>query len=177
MSAIDDLPSAGLTQLPTQFGYFELDLIHVVNGTPHVVLVRDRDRSTVPLVRIHSACATGDLLGSLRCDCGPQLEASKRLLADEAHAFLFYCQQEGRGIGLAAKVRAYQLQDQGLDTVEANVALSLPPDAREYSFVASYLLNRSVRAVKLLSNNPDKCEALRSAGIHVERVPRPQRDQ
>jgi GTP cyclohydrolase II len=124
-----------------------------------------------PVVRIHSQCLTGDVFGSLRCDCRLQLELALKKIADEGAGILLYEQQEGRGIGLMAKLKAYELQDEGLDTVEANVELGFAPDCRAYELPAEVLKLLGVRAVRLITNNPEKVAALETAGIEVtERV-------
>lgn len=125
------------------------------------------------LVRVHSECLTGDLLGSLRCDCGSQLASSLDLIASEGRGVLIYLRgHEGRGIGLAHKIRAYELQDQGLDTVEANLAQGLPADSRDYAVAAAVLADLGVQRVRLLTNNPAKTDGLGSYGVVVtERVP------
>lgn len=143
----------------------------------HVALVigaQTGDRA--PLVRLHSECLTGDILGSLKCDCGPQLDAALREMAREAEqggwGVLLYLRQEGRGIGLINKLRAYELQDQGFDTVDANNRLGLPTEARDFPVAARMLELLGVRAIRLMTNNPAKVEALRGAGVTVtERVP------
>ena len=144
----------------------------------HVALVigqQSADRA--PLVRLHSECLTGDVLGSLKCDCGPQLDAALAAMADEANknsgwGVLLYLRQEGRGIGLINKLRAYQLQDQGFDTVDANTRLGLPNEARDFPVAARMLDLLGVRTVRLLTNNPAKVAALEAAGVVVaERVP------
>jgi GTP cyclohydrolase II len=136
-----------------------------------VALVMGDVHSSPPIVRIHSQCLTGDVFGSLRCDCRLQLELALRTIAAEGAGILLYEQQEGRGIGLMAKLTAYELQDQGLDTVEANVELGFAPDCREYELPAEALKLLGVNAVRLMTNNPDKVSALQTAGIEVtERV-------
>jgi GTP cyclohydrolase II len=136
-----------------------------------VALVMGDVHSTPPLVRIHSQCLTGDVFGSLRCDCRLQLELALGKIAEEGAGILLYEQQEGRGIGLMAKLKAYELQDAGLDTVEANVKLGFEADYREYEMPAHVLKQLGVSVVRLITNNPDKVAALESAGIAVtERV-------
>ena len=136
-----------------------------------VALVMGDIHSTPPLVRIHSQCLTGDVFGSLRCDCRLQLEQAMRQIAAEGAGILLYEQQEGRGIGLMAKLRAYELQDQGMDTVEANVELGFAADCRAYELPADVLKLMGVKAVRLITNNPEKVAALETAGIAVvERV-------
>jgi GTP cyclohydrolase II len=125
-----------------------------------------------PLLRIHSQCLTGDVFHSLRCDCRSQLELALNLIAEEGRGILIYEHQEGRGIGLLNKLRAYELQDEGLDTVEANVRLGFKADLRSYQMPAEILQYFGVRSVRLLSNNPDKIAALERNGVHVaERIP------
>ncbi|MFZ0395648.1 MAG: GTP cyclohydrolase II [Terracidiphilus sp.] len=136
-----------------------------------VALVMGDVHTAVPLVRIHSQCLTGDVFGSLRCDCRLQLEMALGKIAAEGAGILLYEQQEGRGIGLMAKLRAYELQDKGLDTVEANVELGFAPDCRAYELPAEVLKKLGVGAVRLMTNNPEKVAALEAAGIEVtERV-------
>ena len=137
-----------------------------------VVLVMGELRSAPPLVRIHSQCLTGDVFHSLRCDCRQQLELALSMIADEGAGILIYEQQEGRGIGLMAKLQAYELQDSGLDTVEANERLGFKADEREFALPAEILKSLGVGGVRLLSNNPDKVDALQRAGVKVvERIP------
>jgi GTP cyclohydrolase II len=137
-----------------------------------VALVMGDVRSAPPLVRIHSQCLTGDVFGSLRCDCRSQLEMALAMIAEEGAGVLIYEQQEGRGIGLMAKLRAYELQDSGLDTVEANQRLGFKADHREFTLPAEILKSLGISSVRLLSNNPDKVAALERGGIQVtERVP------
>jgi len=127
--------------------------------------------STPPLVRIHSQCLTGDVFASMRCDCRQQLELALSMIADAGAGILIYEQQEGRGIGLMAKIQAYELQDRGLDTIEANEKLGFDSDYRQYVLPAEMLKQLDVRAVRLISNNPDKVAALENAGIDVvERI-------
>ncbi|MGD0893959.1 MAG: GTP cyclohydrolase II [Terracidiphilus sp.] len=136
-----------------------------------VALVMGDIHAAPPLVRIHSQCLTGDVFGSLRCDCRLQLELALGAIADAGAGILLYEQQEGRGIGLMAKLKAYELQDQGMDTVEANVELGFAADCRAYELPAEVLKLLGVKAVKLITNNPEKVAALESAGIAVvERV-------
>ena len=136
-----------------------------------VALVMGDVKSAPPLVRIHSQCLTGDVFGSLRCDCRLQLELALSRIAAEGRGILLYEQQEGRGIGLMAKLKAYELQDQGFDTVEANVELGYKPDCREFELPAEVLKLLGVHAVRLITNNPEKVEALESAGVRVvERI-------
>jgi GTP cyclohydrolase II len=137
-----------------------------------VALVMGDIHSSPPLVRIHSQCLTGDVFGSLRCDCRQQLEMALSMIAENGAGILLYEQQEGRGIGLMAKLQAYELQDQGLDTVEANERLGFKADHREFALPAEILKAIGVSRVRLLSNNPDKVAALEKGGIVVaERVP------
>ena len=137
-----------------------------------VALVMGDVQSAAPLVRIHSQCLTGDVFGSLRCDCRQQLEMALSMITEEGAGILIYEQQEGRGIGLMPKLQAYELQDSGLDTVEANEQLGFKADHREFALPAEILKTLGVRQVRLLSNNPDKVAALERAGIRVaERVP------
>ena len=142
------------------------------DGTEHVALVIGAPGGKPPLVRLHSECLTGDIFGSLKCDCGPQLRAALRLIAGEGGGILLYLRDEGRGIGLANKIRAYALQDRGLDTVDANRRLGFPDDARDYALAGAMLRGLGVESVRLLTNNPAKVRGLEEAGINVvERVP------
>ena len=144
------------------------------NGKPEeaVALVMGDVHTAPPLVRVHSQCLTGDVFGSLRCDCRQQLEMALAMVAEEGAGILIYEQQEGRGIGLMPKLQAYELQDAGLDTVEANEKLGFKADHREFALPAEILKALGVKAVRLLSNNPDKVAALENAGVQVsERVP------
>jgi GTP cyclohydrolase II len=162
---------------PTRWGQFRIHgfrLEPVQNGKPEeaVALVMGDVHAVPPLVRVHSQCLTGDVFGSLRCDCRQQLEMALSMIADEGAGILIYEQQEGRGIGLMPKLQAYELQDSGLDTVEANEKLGFKADHREFALPAEILKALGVKQVRLLSNNPEKVAALESAGIGViERVP------
>jgi GTP cyclohydrolase II len=160
--------------LPTRFGTFRIVIFHD-DGTQAetVALIHGDIRGEAPaLVRLHSECLTGDVLGSLRCDCGEQLEVALALIAASPCGVLLYMRQEGRGIGLLNKIRAYALQDTGLDTVDANTALGLPVDSRDYSPAAAILRHLGLLQVRLLTNNPAKWQALERHGVHVvERVP------
>jgi 3,4-dihydroxy 2-butanone 4-phosphate synthase/GTP cyclohydrolase II len=160
-------------KLPTRFGEFEiLGIEGKTEQESAVALVRGKIRGSSPLVRIHSQCFTGDTLASERCDCRAQLELSLRKIAEADSGVLLYLPQEGRGIGLMNKLRAYELQDRGMDTVEANEELGFAADSRDYGFSAEALRLLGVRRVRLLSNNPDKVQQLEKAGIEVvERVP------
>jgi len=175
-SAVQQVASA---DFPTRWGHFR---IYGFRGNfasdgqsrveEAVTLVMGDVKSEPPLVRIHSQCLTGDVFHSLRCDCRQQLELSLESIAAEGAGILVYEQQEGRGIGLMAKLQAYELQDAGLDTVEANEQLGFKADHREFALPAEILKALGVTAVRLLSNNPDKVEALERAGVRVvERVP------
>jgi GTP cyclohydrolase II len=138
----------------------------------HVALVIGRRDASAPVVRLHSECLTGDILGSLKCDCGPQLHAALHAMADAPWGILLYLRQEGRGIGLINKLRAYQLQDQGFDTVDANIRLGFPVEARDFGIAARMLALLSVNAVRLMTNNPEKVQRLSEHGIKVvERLP------
>jgi GTP cyclohydrolase II len=162
------------TQLPTKWGRFHaLGFERRVDTKLEtgVALIMGDVLSTTPLVRIHSECLTGDVLGSQRCDCGEQLNRAMRAIANEGAGIVIYERQEGRGIGLMAKLKAYQLQDQGFDTVEANEHLGFEADARDYLLPAGILQLLGVTRVRLLTNNPQKVAALENAGIEVaERV-------
>lgn len=142
------------------------------DGQDHVALVIGQPDDSVPVVRLHSECLTGDIFGSLKCDCGPQLDAALRTMADASWGVLLYLRQEGRGIGLINKMRAYMLQDQGFDTVDANLRLGFPVEARDFKIAARMLHLLHISAVRLLTNNPEKVAALAAEGVAVvERLP------
>lgn len=160
-------------RLPTEWGVFEMHGFETEAGQEHVALTMGNISDGLPvLTRIHSECLTGDALFSKKCDCGPQLEAAMKAVQQAGRGVIVYLRQEGRGIGLINKIRAYRLQDSGLDTVEANVQLGLPVDARDFR-LAKYIYDHlGVGEVKLLTNNPEKVQTLLDAGINVvERIP------
>ncbi len=162
-------------RIPTGWGDFTAYVYEsVLDGEQHVAMVRgDLAASDATLVRVHSECLTGDVFGSMRCDCGVQLDAAMKLIADEGAGVLVYLRgHEGRGIGIGHKIRAYELQDEGHDTVDANVALGLPVDSREYGIGAQILVDLGVTAMRLITNNPAKYGGLDGFGLDiVERVP------
>lgn len=161
-------------RLPTETGEFQIIGYRSLNSSEEfVVLVKGEMNPDVPtLVRIHSQCLTGDVFGSIKCDCGPQLHKAMELIEAEGRGAVVYQQQEGRGIGILNKIRAYALQDAGADTVEANERLGFEIDAREYQQCAEILFDLGLCQVRVLSNNPDKIQALEEAGLRViERVP------
>ncbi|MHA3065900.1 GTP cyclohydrolase II [Lacticaseibacillus saniviri] len=174
MHAIDAEQSMTKVHLPTKYGDFMLESFATADQeAPTLLITKGELQPDEPLLlRVHSECLTGDVFGSLRCDCGEQLERAMQLIEAEGHGAILYLRQEGRGIGLANKLRAYQLQEQGLDTVEANVKLGFAPDARDYGLVAAILHQKHIQQVRLMTNNPDKIDQLTALGIDViERVP------
>ena len=161
-------------RLPTAYGEFTaVAFREVLTGKHHVALVRgDVEGREDVLVRVHSECLTGDVFHSLRCDCGEQLELALRRIAGEERGVLLYMSQEGRGIGLLAKLRAYELQENGLDTVEANLQLGFPPDAREYGIGSQILADLGLTTIRILTNNPRKITGIEGFGLRVvEQVP------
>lgn len=160
-------------RLPTEWGVFQMHGFEEASGQEHIALVMgDVADGEAVLARVHSECLTGDALFSQKCDCGPQLQAAMQAVQAAGRGVIVYLRQEGRGIGLINKIRAYQLQDQGLDTVEANLALGLPIDARDFSLAQEILAHLQVKHVRLLTNNPEKVATLQATGIQVtERVP------
>lgn len=168
------------SNLPTEFGDFRLmvfhwedDAAHPELSRQHLALIRGdvRDKDDVP-VRIHSECLTGEVFGSLKCDCRGQLIAAQEWIAANNYGIILYLRQEGRGIGLANKIKAYALQEQGADTIEANLKLHLPVDARQYDMAAAILRYLHVYSIKLLTNNPEKMQRIQELGIKIEeRIP------
>lgn len=177
----------GLTQtsepvtVPTPHGVFLMQAFGFADGSEHLALTalpaegRSQNRSQVnqaPLVRIHSECATGDIFGSYRCDCGPQLAQALEMMVEQGGVLIYMRNHEGRGIGLVNKLRAYALQDAGLDTLDANLSLGLPADARDYTQAVVMIKELGIRELRLLTNNPAKAEALAELGLTItELVP------
>lgn len=156
--------------LPTAYGNFQIVVFKSVKGNlEHVALVKGESFKKPPMVRVHSQCLTGDTFSSLRCDCREQLHQSMRLIGSSEAGIILYLNQEGRGLGLTNKIKAYSLQDQGYDTVEANHALGFPADARQYKIAADILKDLEIYKINLLTNNPDKAAQLTSHGITVKR--------
>lgn len=158
------------SKLPTEFGDYMIHLYQDLTTTiEHVALVMGNVlKQENVLVRVHSECLTGDIFSSKRCDCGEQLKMAQQLIATEGSGAIIYLRDhEGRGIGLANKIRAYALQDSGLDTVEANIALGLPVDSRTFDVAAEILLDLEIKSIRLMSNNPSKCGALKTHGTTI----------
>lgn len=172
-ASVPPLEKIASAQLPTAEATFTMTVFRAEDGKEHMVLsLGDLKAEPPPLVRIHSECLTGDALGSLRCDCGPQLQEAMHRIAVEGRGAILYLRQEGRGIGLGNKIRAYALQDQGVDTVDANHQLGFPDDARDYRLAVALLCEMGVCRLRLLTNNPRKVASLAADGIEVvDRVP------
>ncbi len=158
-----------VSDFPSQFGHFRIvGFVNNRDGKDHIIIQKgDIDDGENMLVRIHSACLTGDSLGSLRCDCGSQLREALKLIEKEGRGMVLYHQEEGRGIGLLNKLRAYALQDGGMDTWEANVRLGFQADERDYAIPIEMLKKLGVKSVRLLTNNPEKVEAVEKYGLKV----------
>ena len=168
-----DPPFFAHTRLPTEHGEFDVRVLRDADGREHVALsVGDLRGAEGVLVRMHSECMTSEVFGSLKCDCKAQLDAALARIQEVGRGLVIYLRQEGRGIGLGNKIRAYALQSQGKDTVEANTELGFAPDLRSYDLAAAILHDLEVASVTLLTNNPDKLQALEQAGVEVaERLP------
>ena len=163
-----------VADFPSEFGNFRIiGFVNNKDGKDHIVVLKGEvGEGEAMLTRVHSACLTGDSLGSRRCDCGPQLREALKRIEREGRGVVLYHQEEGRGIGLVNKLRAYALQDKGYDTLEANIALGFQPDERDYRIPAEMLKKLGIKSVRLLTNNPEKVEQLEISGVKVlERVP------
>lgn len=169
---LDDYSDA---EIETEYGHFAIRAYRSEDERPETVVLLHKDDDwkpgIVPLVRVHSECLTGDVFGSLQCDCHAQLVMSLTMLGSSPYGILIYLRQEGRGIGLYNKLRAYRLQARGMDTVEANLAIGEPPDLRDYKDAADILADLGVSEMKLLTNNPDKVSQLQGYGFRVHRLP------
>jgi 3,4-dihydroxy 2-butanone 4-phosphate synthase/GTP cyclohydrolase II len=167
--------------LPTEFGQFRAyayrNTLEENDCRTHIALIKGdianaSDSKAGVLVRVHSECLTGDVFGSLRCDCGPQLHAALKMIEDEGAGVLLYMRQEGRGIGIANKLKAYKLQEEGMDTVDANIALGYAPDLRDYGIGAQILMDLGLKKIRLMTNNPQKVIGLEGYGIQIlDRIP------
>ncbi|NEQ64811.1 MAG: GTP cyclohydrolase II [Symploca sp. SIO2D2] len=174
LSSKASMKTSSLVNLPTRYGTCKIKLyLDKQTNKEHIALIVGKLKSdSIPLVRLHSECLTGDVFGSLRCDCGSQLNLALKLMSENGSGVLLYLRQEGRGIGLEKKLEAYFIQDQGYDTVEANTILGFPPDLRDYSIGAQMLLDLGINQIRLLTNNPLKIKQLERHEIKVvERIP------
>ncbi|HQU84491.1 MAG TPA: GTP cyclohydrolase II [Pyrinomonadaceae bacterium] len=173
-TVVKTVEKAAEARLPTEFGEFRIAGYRSLTSNEEFVCVYKGDlkeNAAIP-VRIHSQCLTGDVFHSIKCDCGPQLQRALETIEKEGRGVIVYQQQEGRGIGIINKIRAYALQDEGADTIEANLRLGLDVDAREYHQCVEILRDLGVRKVKAMSNNPEKLQAMRDGGLEIaERVP------
>ncbi len=172
-TSLPDLSDPVTVPMPTAYGEFSMTVFtDPADGKEHIYLLMGQPAQvSEPIIRIHSECATGDLFASSRCDCGEQLDRSLRIISDAGCGVLIYLRQEGRGIGLKNKLRAYQLQDQGLDTIDANLQLGLPADSRSYLIAAAVLKALKISKIRLLTNNPEKVNGLQAQGLAVNRLP------
>jgi 3,4-dihydroxy 2-butanone 4-phosphate synthase/GTP cyclohydrolase II len=167
----NNLKKVAQTILPTTYGEFTVHAYSAPNRDYLAMVMGDISNAELPILcRVHSSCVTGDLLGSLRCDCGDQLKLSLEKISEEKRGVFLYLEQEGRGIGLVNKMRAYELQDEGLDTVEANLALGFKIDQRDYRIACLILSELEIKKIKLMTNNPEKHSALSEFGIEVTEV-------
>lgn len=158
-------------QMPTEYGSFELVAFEQTGGKTLFALIKGEWAATEPILgRVHSSCVTGDILGSMRCDCGPQLHAAMRQVQEAGKGIILYVEQEGRGIGFVNKMKAYKLQEEGFDTVEANLHLGFAADQRDYTAAAAALAHLKVGELHLLSNNPQKAAALKKLGVNITKT-------
>lgn len=165
---------AALADFPSKYGSFKVVAFeNNKDGKDHIMIIKgDIENAENVLTRVHSSCVTGDVLGSLRCDCGDQLKKAMRMIEKEGQGVLLYMQQEGRGIGLTNKIRAYMYQDRGTDTYDANLLLGFPPDQRTYELAAAMLKKFRISSIRLLTNNPQKIRDLKEFGVRIKkRIP------